>query len=448
MAKKDSMLNDPSVQKAIDEIKQMQNPTLDDYRQAVEAAFVGINRDMAMDGPPAQSLQVILGRKSLKELKRYARYHSLKNLGGIAKDALAVRLLETLCDARRLEDEISCMAKEEWIFFTSMLSVGTIDLEMVPKNMIPRLVDGGYIHIFHDEGKIVFLLPDEVRASYDTLDKENLREYKRRQNVFDEYARAAVNLYGVISLKDFASLVNGYLTGGKTSFVNERPYETYLEGYDGRDDEDYFAWKEYLVSGELIKDDGEVSAKGIQCLLEDRKGKPRYKPSAEVFLKYADPDYYENTPQVLALRQALLNFDVEEKTVNRVIDTLHDVIAGEFEHNEMFHVLERNGVVLTFEQLKTALPLMTDMSNHTRIWSNYGHTPNEIFLRRGGGAPRNHVMSDTAGNTFPSNAERFSFGSIKPAALTPAAPQENIPRNGPCPCGSGKKYKHCCGSKA
>jgi len=34
-------------------------------------------------------------------------------------------------------------------------------------------------------------------------------------------------------------------------------------------------------------------------------------------------------------------------------------------------------------------------------------------------------------------------------ALNPASPMksEKIGRNDPCPCGSGKKYKKCCGNK-
>lgn len=27
-----------------------------------------------------------------------------------------------------------------------------------------------------------------------------------------------------------------------------------------------------------------------------------------------------------------------------------------------------------------------------------------------------------------------------------STPKSQTPRNAPCPCGSGKKYKHCCGS--
>jgi SWIM/SEC-C metal-binding protein len=31
---------------------------------------------------------------------------------------------------------------------------------------------------------------------------------------------------------------------------------------------------------------------------------------------------------------------------------------------------------------------------------------------------------------------------------TPARAQVRVGRNDPCPCGSGKKYKKCCGSRA
>ena len=34
------------------------------------------------------------------------------------------------------------------------------------------------------------------------------------------------------------------------------------------------------------------------------------------------------------------------------------------------------------------------------------------------------------------------------AARTPVRAGEKIGRNSPCPCGSGKKYKNCCGQNA
>jgi preprotein translocase subunit SecA len=35
-----------------------------------------------------------------------------------------------------------------------------------------------------------------------------------------------------------------------------------------------------------------------------------------------------------------------------------------------------------------------------------------------------------------------------PVMAAPSAPASEIGRNDPCPCGSGKKYKKCCGRNA
>ena len=36
--------------------------------------------------------------------------------------------------------------------------------------------------------------------------------------------------------------------------------------------------------------------------------------------------------------------------------------------------------------------------------------------------------------------------NIKPSNMSPSYTGKKIGRNEPCFCGSGKKYKHCCGS--
>jgi len=36
-------------------------------------------------------------------------------------------------------------------------------------------------------------------------------------------------------------------------------------------------------------------------------------------------------------------------------------------------------------------------------------------------------------------------GSGAPAAKAPVKSDKKVGRNDPCPCGSGKKYKNCCG---
>jgi preprotein translocase subunit SecA len=35
--------------------------------------------------------------------------------------------------------------------------------------------------------------------------------------------------------------------------------------------------------------------------------------------------------------------------------------------------------------------------------------------------------------------------TLEPQNNQPIITEKKIPRNAPCPCGSGKKYKNCCG---
>jgi len=46
---------------------------------------------------------------------------------------------------------------------------------------------------------------------------------------------------------------------------------------------------------------------------------------------------------------------------------------------------------------------------------------------------------------FKKNGDKWFYldGSIVPKTVVRTGPK--VGRNDPCPCGSGKKYKHCCG---
>jgi preprotein translocase subunit SecA len=39
-----------------------------------------------------------------------------------------------------------------------------------------------------------------------------------------------------------------------------------------------------------------------------------------------------------------------------------------------------------------------------------------------------------------------SGGSDEPVKRRPVKAADKVGRNDPCPCGSGRKYKHCCGA--
>ena len=82
-------------------------------------------------------------------------------------------------------------------------------------------------------------------------------------------------------------------------------------------------------------------------------------------------------------------------------------------------ILDAQGIVFpSQEAVGEFVPLIINLSNHTRMMSNCGHTPDEMSAQRRSSAPGQPVKK-----------------------------AQKIYPNDPCPCGSGKKYKKCCGRK-
>lgn len=117
--------------------------------------------------------------------------------------------------------------------------------------------------------------------------------------------------------------------------------------------------------------------------------------------------------------------------------------------------------------------LFFDLSNHTRMPMNKGYTPNELSsIRRGGPARISFSpgiqealrsgdldaaelrQSIFAQSDWPSGLRGNILSEIDKATLKPGEERwggetvfkgAKVGPNDPCPCGSGSKYKKCCG---
>ena len=142
-------------------------------------------------------------------------------------------------------------------------------------------------------------------------------------------------------------------------------------------------------------------------------------PEKKELLRYADWDYYEQTPQMDKLKQFLAEqcqqprFKAEE-----VAAEIQYACAVEAGVGQVFEILEEYHVDLDDKSVSSFVEIITAVQNNTRLWANKGHTPNELA---------------TLYNRRP------------PFATSGVIKKPKIGRNDPCPCGSGKKYKKCCG---
>ena len=192
----------------------------------------------------------------------------------------------------------------------------------------------------------------------------------------------------------------------------------------------------------------------------EQEGKPFYIPEKESLLKYQDQFYFEETKELLALG-TFLRDKLKLKRADEVLSELQlEASMGESDPEDVIWTVERmagKGCLGSIEKINEFFRYYFAMSNNTRLASNRGFTPNEMQERMGG-SPRsiefgpNISRSLQTGEMDIGGMRQGLFGSDLPAPWKASmlndlerVEQKKPGRNDPCPCGSGKKYKRCCG---
>jgi len=284
----------------------------------------------------------------------------------------------------------------------------------------------------------------------DMLTKEQLEELYAKLPLSEteilslhRYMDAAARLYGLISLAKLREIYNAqnkpvdtetFIQVAALRDFNDNDYEI-IE----RTDVPSNTPEELLEAGEiaadyLFVDDPETS---LRDLRRQQKGK-QYKslPKAE-FLKYADPDYYPVTPARTAMlkylrrRASSLSLPVES-----FCTAIQEIIVIDAPMQEVINIVEAEGLVFNKHwDIGEFAALYKDLNNTTHKHANCGHTPNEMFAMSDRGKKLTERIAPV------DQMSLFDEPEEKPKLTLVGGPS----RNGPCPCGSGRKYKNCCG---
>ena len=291
-----------------------------------------------------------------------------------------------------------------------------------------------------------------------------------------KYFNAAANLYGIILLKKLYRII----LSQNQNPVSEEQFRAFAE-IAKHECEDY-----YILGSEDLYTDGnktdlmEYEVIDTTLLDEDldayltlkqmQQDKPYYIPDKKTFLAYNDPFYMEPTEEAAALRDFLRSqTDLESGKVEAVfVEICYGTRCANAGISEVMHRLDDLGV--RFKQKQTGrdfTEIYQDFHNQTRMQCNRGHSPNELRAMQPAESniPQTvslgpNIRSAIADGTIiveelgkqiltmelPSDSLRFSLlKEISDAMPQASPPKKKVGRNDPCPCGSGKKYKKCCG---
>ena len=313
------------------------------------------------------------------------------------------------------EDRLTSLGESEMAMFRFLLGrpAGVI-LTVETDKMLAQLLEREGLVLCEDGDKVI--IPEEVRAAYEEVRSDELILRWRKRNWMYKCIEAGKYLYGVMSyeaLRDLFALryPNADMPEIMELFDSTPLYYQWFTERDGRlvlngfEKDDYYKFLEQQVQGDLkyyVPTIEEVEELYDQGCLISRDSHQKLKAFIEENFG-CDSD------------TASLKLHDLYETVNnhvRINDAVDSFVTGpEFE-------FPSDEIRFRFTEL------YIEMSRDCRIRDNRGHDYYEMVaimsLKNGG-----------AGSSAKKNSAQVK--------------RVKIGRNDPCPCGSGKKYKNCCG---
>jgi hypothetical protein len=248
---------------------------------------------------------------------------------------------------------------------------------------------------------------------------------KETMQLLRNYFAAAARLYGVLPLRKLLEIYNS-----QNPEISQEDFLTVAEVI--RHEENHYA---ILGQENRLRHvapsrpmDREVVAEcfytfgweDYESVTAKQQGKRYYIPKKQELLCYADEEYHEETPESSDMRRYLRSKATPEQAELMLLE-LQDAFYCDASFQIAAERLDELGLKFVSEaDFERFSELAMKLSDGIRRPSLRGLTPNEAARSRSA------VMMPTMGGR-------------------PQAKAVKVGRNDPCPCGSGKKYKRCCG---
>ena len=347
----------------------------------------------------------------------------------MAKESETYKASSTDQTASGFEDRLTSLGESEMAMFRFLLDrpAGVI-LTVETDKILAQLLERESLALCEPGDKVS--IPAEVREAYEEVRSDELILRWRKRNWMYKCIEAGKYLYGVMTydaLRDLFALryPNADMSEIMELFDTTPQHSQWFTERDGRlvlngfEKDDYYKYLENEVQGDLTF----------------------YVPSVEeVEELYDQGSLISRESHQKLLKFIVDNFSCDPDTASLKLHDLYETVNNHTRINDAVEAFAAGGPEFAFpsDEIRFKFTeLYIEMSRECRIRDNRGHDYYEMVaimsLKNRGGA---------------GSASGKSAASAKAAASaknTTQVRRVKIGRNDPCPCGSGKKYKNCCG---
>lgn len=412
-------------------------------------------------------LREYLTKYTKEELLDQARSFEIKKCSGLRKADLIDRIVDTFCAEEMLRSRLACLTKEQMdLFRKACISPTAVSVnEVVDAMQLYRY----WIGYFEDPTDR-FCVFEDVAVAFSKIDDKAFQLKQCRKGWLVKCIHFFIQYYEIAPIEVIYEMYRQKVKDSIDEMIEilwEMPVDIVESclftmdklGMEGWPKENpLYSEKGIFVHLQLFENEE------FDYLLRQQMDKDFYIPSVQQIDEICRIGYEASSSAYKKLESFFikkLKFSYEQ-AVTGCLQVWANSYEGESPSKIINKMTEAN---IEFEEkmINELLELLVTAHNNTRMKENRGYKPSEMVRKKSvdkmptivpassnaaailkDAAPQLQAMGvpvDLNGNTDVIQTTMFPIGLNG----EPIRVEKKIYPNDPCPCGSGKKYKKCCG---
>lgn len=414
-------------------------------------------------------LREYLTEYTKEELLDQARSFEIRKCSGLRKADLIDTIVDTFCTEEMLRSRLACLTKEQMdLFRKACISPTAVSVnEVVDAMQLYRYWIG-----YFEEPTDRFCVFEDVAVAFSKVDDESFRRKQCRKGWMVKCIHFFIQYYGIAPIEVIYEMYRQKVKCSIDEMIEmlwEMPVDIVESclftmdriGMKGWPKENpLYSEKGIFVHLQLFEDEE------FDYLLRQQKDKDFYIPSAQQIDEICRIGYEASSSEYKKLE----SFFIKKLRLpyEQAVTWCLQVWANSYEGESPLKIINKmTEANIEFEEkmINELLELVMAAHNNTRMKENRGYKPSEMARKMPidkmptivpasskaaailmDAAPQLQAMGvpvDLNGNTDVIHTTMFPRGLSE----EPIRVEKKIYPNDPCPCGSGKKYKKCCGKK-
>lgn len=256
----------------------------------------------------------------------------------------------------------------------------------------------------------ILTMPFEVIEAFNKHDTPEYRALVKKNTMWINLTKGMLFYYGIVDFNYVKEQLEYYTQENCTfSYVFPTLYEA----------SQFHLEMDYASMG--LKDSRVINGQTLREELSIRKEIPYHVFTKEEILRASQIDYIDRTAQTNEFSKHFKDhYYIDNYEIDVLLHLIYLMINNDNSMNDILEMIQEQFEIDSFEEFQYIASLLMNIHNNTRQWILKGNTPSEVGKMR-----------------QPLDKEESNVIDFKT--------RRKIGRNDPCPCGSGIKYKKCCG---